>query len=110
MNLFTVDVEDWFHVCGVGGPLAPALWDSLPSRVVSTTRRLLDMLAAARVTGTFFVVGWVAERFPELVHEIGRAGHEIGSHSHRHRRVYELTPDEFAAAYERFLTDEQDKL
>jgi polysaccharide deacetylase family protein (PEP-CTERM system associated) len=95
MNLFTVDVEDWFHVCGAGGQLDFPNWESLESRVVSTTRRLLDLLDAPRVTATFFVVGWVAERYPELVQEILRAGHEVGSHSHLHRRVYELTPAEF---------------
>jgi polysaccharide deacetylase family protein (PEP-CTERM system associated) len=97
MNLFTVDVEDWFHVCGAGGHLDRANWEALPSRVVPTTRRLLDLLDAAQVTATFFVVGWVAERYPELVRDILRAGHEVGSHSHLHRRVYELTPAEFSA-------------
>lgn len=96
MNVFTVDVEDWFHVCGAGGALDRANWEALPSRVVSTTRRLLEMLDASQVTATFFVVGWVAERFPSLVQEILQAGHEVGSHSQWHRRVYELTPAEFA--------------
>ena len=95
MNLFTVDVEDWFHVCGVDGQLHRNNWHTLPSRVECTTRRLLDLLNASRVSGVFFVVGWVAERFPELIDEIRQAGHEIGSHSHLHRRVYELTPEEF---------------
>jgi polysaccharide deacetylase family protein (PEP-CTERM system associated) len=95
MNLFTVDVEDWFHVCGAGGTLEHSNWDTLPARVVPTTRRLLDMLDAARVTATFFVVGWVADRYPALVTEILNGGHEVASHSHLHRRVYELTPAEF---------------
>ena len=96
MNIFTVDVEEWFHVCGVGGRLAQSHWHALPSRVVSTTRRLLDQLDAAAVPATFFVVGWVAERYPALVTEILAAGHEVGSHSHWHRRVYELSPQMFA--------------
>jgi polysaccharide deacetylase family protein (PEP-CTERM system associated) len=95
MNIFTVDVEDWFHVCGAGGQLDRRHWDALPSRVVSTTRRLLDLLDAAQVCGTFFVVGWIAERYPQVVADILRAGHVVGSHSHLHRRVYELTSDEF---------------
>jgi polysaccharide deacetylase family protein (PEP-CTERM system associated) len=97
MNLFTVDVEEWFHVCGGGDQLQPAHWDTLPSRVEPTTRRLLDLLDASGVNATFFVVGWVAERYPRLVQEIVRAGHEVGSHSHWHRRVYELSDREFAA-------------
>lgn len=96
MNLVTVDVEDWFHICGGGGPLAEENWDRLPSRVIPTTERVLGCLDRAGVTATFFVVGWVAERFPELVTRILDAGHEVGSHSARHRRVYELTADAFA--------------
>lgn len=97
MNVFTVDVEDWFHICGVDGPLSSTTWHALPSRVVETTRRLLDLLSTTRISATFFVVGWVAEHHPTLVEEIRAAGHEIASHSHLHRKVFELSPDEFAA-------------
>jgi polysaccharide deacetylase family protein (PEP-CTERM system associated) len=96
MNVFTVDVEEWFHICGADGPLTRSNWMALPSRVVPTTRRLLDLLNTAGVTATCFVVGWVAERYPRLVEEIRAAGHEVGSHSHWHRKVYELSPAEFA--------------
>jgi peptidoglycan-N-acetylglucosamine deacetylase len=97
VNHFTVDVEEWFHVCGVEDRLPTARWDTLPSRVVDTTRRLLDDLDATGVSATFFVVGWVAERHPSLVGEIAAAGHRIGAHGHWHRRVYEQTPEAFAA-------------
>jgi peptidoglycan-N-acetylglucosamine deacetylase len=96
MNIFTVDVEEWFHVCGAPKALHPKHWDELPSRVVPTTRRLLDLLDKARITAAFFVVGWIAERYGELIGEILAAGHEVGSHSYWHRRVYELSPSEFA--------------
>jgi polysaccharide deacetylase family protein (PEP-CTERM system associated) len=96
VNIFTVDVEEWFHMCGAGGRLDSSHWTTLPSRVVPTTRRLLELLDAAGVPATFFVVGWVADRYPGLVREILSAGHEIGSHSYWHRRVYELTPAAFA--------------
>src|SRR5882724_32073 len=95
-NCLTVDVEEWFHVCDNEGPLAVDHWDALPSRVVETTREMLRLLDACGVCGTFFVLGWVAERYPTLVHEIAQAGHEIGSHGHLHQRVYELTPERFA--------------
>jgi polysaccharide deacetylase family protein (PEP-CTERM system associated) len=95
MNVFTVDVEDWFHVCGGGASLDRPHWDSLTSRVVPTTRRLLDLLDRRNVRATYFVVGWVPDRYPSLVGEILAGGHEIGSHSHLHRRVYELTPEDF---------------
>ena len=95
-NCLTVDVEEWFHVCDNEGPFAFEHWDALPARVVSTTRDMLQLLDACGVRATFFVLGWVAERYPGLVQEIASAGHEIGSHGHRHQRVFELTPQAFA--------------
>jgi peptidoglycan-N-acetylglucosamine deacetylase len=97
MNVFTVDVEEWFHVCGLETALPPERWPTLPARVVPTTTRVLDLLDRTGVKATFFVVGWVAERYPALIAQIVAAGHEVGSHSQMHRRVYELTPDQFAA-------------
>jgi peptidoglycan-N-acetylglucosamine deacetylase len=95
LNAFTVDVEDWFHICGVPA-LAPDQWDTLPSRVVETTVRLIDLLEKHDIRATFFVLGWVAERHPSLVARLRDAGHEIGSHGSRHQRVYELGADGFA--------------
>ena len=95
-NIFTVDLEDWFHVCGVSA-LSREKWSALPSRVGDTTRWLLDMLDAVGVRATFFVVGWVAEEHPQLVAAVRSAGHDIGSHGHDHLRAYELTADAFAA-------------
>jgi polysaccharide deacetylase family protein (PEP-CTERM system associated) len=94
-NAITIDVEEWFHICGPIDAVAFERWPSLPSRVVHTTRLLLDDLDRAGARATFFVVGWVAERHPELVAEIVAAGHEVGSHGHLHRRVYELPPEAF---------------
>jgi polysaccharide deacetylase family protein (PEP-CTERM system associated) len=99
----TVDVEEWFHICGVGGQLAERHWDGLPSRVVSTTRILLDEFDRSGTRATFFVLGWVAERYPTLVHEIRSAGHDIGSHGYSHARVYELNGDSFVADLRRSL-------
>ena len=94
---FTVDVEDYFQVTAFDRVVKRSDWEHFPSRVEQNTRRLLELLAARDVRGTFFVLGWVAERFPHLVREIESAGHEIGSHSYWHRLVYEQTPDEFRA-------------
>lgn len=94
-NFLTVDVEEWFHVCGVGGALAPERWDELPSRVELTTSLVLDLLERADVRATFFVLGWVAERHPAMVARIVAAGHEVASHGWSHRRVYELDPTTF---------------
>ncbi len=89
LNALTVDVEEWFHVCGV-----PALdretWDRLPSRVELTTRLMLELCDRTNSRATFFVLGWIAERWPRLVEEIRSAGHQIGSHGHAHVRAYDL--------------------
>jgi polysaccharide deacetylase family protein (PEP-CTERM system associated) len=94
-NIITVDLEEWFHVCGVGGALAPANWDRLPSRVEQTTRIVLDLLDGVQVRATFFVVGWVCERYPRLIETVLKAGHEVGSHGYCHARVYDLGRDRF---------------
>ncbi|MEP6917627.1 MAG: polysaccharide deacetylase family protein, partial [Acidobacteriota bacterium] len=96
LNALTVDVEEWFHICGVPA-LARERWPELPSRVELTTRLLLDELDAAGITGTFFVLGWIAERYPPLVSAIVAAGHTVGSHGFWHRRVYELDRAAFEA-------------
>jgi len=96
VNVFTVDVEEWFHVCGIEAALPPARWPTLPARVLPNTMRVLDLLDRAGVSGTFFVVGWIAERYPQLIQSIAAAGHEVGSHSQWHRLVYELGAAAFA--------------
>jgi len=68
----------------------------MPTRVVENTRRLLDLLQRADVRGTFFILGWVADRWPALVREIAAAGHELGCHSYWHRLIYSLDRREFA--------------
>jgi polysaccharide deacetylase family protein (PEP-CTERM system associated) len=101
-NALTVDVEEWFHICGVPG-LGPGRWDDLPSRVEPTTRGLIDLFAKVGARATFFVLGWVAERYPHLVDEIGRAGHDVGSHGYWHRRAYDLGEQAFAEDLTRSL-------
>jgi len=95
VNAFTVDVEDYFQVSGFEREIARSDWGSYESRVESNTDRLLDLLAEQQVRGTFFILGWVAERFRGLVERIYARGHEIGSHSYWHRLIYEQTPAEF---------------
>lgn len=95
-NAFCVDLEEWFHVCGVETEYSdPATWDRAPSHVVSNTEVLMRLLDEAHARGTFLTVGWVAERHPELIRRLVDAGHEIGCHSYYHRLVYTLTPQEF---------------
>src|SRR5688572_19706360 len=91
----SVDVEDYFHVSVFDGVVPRAQWNTLESRVVANTMRLLEIFADANVQSTFFILGWVAERFPRLVREIAAGGHEIASHGYGHRLVYDLTPARF---------------
>ncbi len=91
----SVDVEDYFHAESFSDIVERPRWDSYPSRVESNTRRLLEVLANLNVHGTFFVLGWVAERYPALVREIAASGHELGCHSYWHRLIYKLSPAEF---------------
>ena len=91
----SVDVEDYFQVSAFDRVVSRATWDKLESRVVANTQRLLDLFDRSGVTATFFVLGWVAERFPALVREIAAAGHEIASHGYDHQLVYTLTPEQF---------------
>ena len=91
VNAMTVDVEDYFHVSVFDGVVPRHAWDGLESRVCANTERLLGIFDETGVRATFFVLGWVAERFPALVRAIAAEGHEVASHGHGHRLVYDLT-------------------
>jgi polysaccharide deacetylase family protein (PEP-CTERM system associated) len=95
INVFSVDVEDYFQVEAFADVVPRERWDGYTSRVVDNTRRILDLLDVRQVTATFFVLGWVAERNPELVRDIASRGHELACHSYWHRLIYKLTPSEF---------------
>lgn len=94
-NALSFDVEDYFHVSNFESFIAFEHWDRYESRVERNTRTIFDILAENETRATFFVLGWVAERFPKLVQEIADAGHELGVHGYRHRLIYRLSPDEF---------------
>lgn len=93
--ILSIDVEDWFHILDV--PSTPTLlqWDFLPSRVEKNFMRLLDVLSLRNVRSTCFFLGWVAEKFPYLVREASRRGHEIASHGYSHELVYKMEPGQF---------------
>lgn len=95
LNAFTVDVEDYYQVSAFERHIPRHRWNHYESRVVANTRRVLRVLERHQVRATFFVLGWIARCHPDLVREIHRAGHDVGSHSYWHRLVYEQTPDEF---------------
>lgn len=91
----TIDVEDYFHVSAFARTIDPKTWDQWPCRVEQNTRALLELFNLKNVSATFFVLGWVAERYPMLVKEIQTAGHEIASHGYSHQLVYGQTPEVF---------------
>jgi polysaccharide deacetylase family protein (PEP-CTERM system associated) len=90
-HIFSVDVEEFFHAHALSAAAPRASWDALPRRVEASTERLLDLLGRHEAFGTFFVLGWVAERHPGMVRRIVEAGHEVASHGHWHERVTEMT-------------------
>jgi len=95
LNAMTVDVEDYFHVSAFENVINPEDWSSCKPTVDYNTRRLLERFAQYDCKSTFFVLGWVAQAFPELIQDITNAGHEIASHGFSHRRATEMTREDF---------------
>lgn len=96
-HILSVDLEDYFHVEAFAGEIPREDWDRFPSRVEQNSLRLLDLFDRFRVRATFFVLGWIAWRYPKLVRAVQERGHELACHSYWHRRIYTLTSDEFRA-------------
>lgn len=96
-NAMTIDVEDYFHVAALSSVVKRDTWHQQEYRAEGSTRRLLEILSAQQIKATFFVLGWVARRSPELIREIHRAGHEVACHGMSHQLVYQQTPAEFTA-------------
>ncbi len=95
-NAISVDVEEYFHAASLDPVAGPAKWHKFPSRVESSTHKILNLFDRLQAKGTFFVLGYVARRNPSLVREIASRGHEIASHGYAHRIAYEQTPKQFA--------------
>jgi polysaccharide deacetylase family protein (PEP-CTERM system associated) len=93
--VMSVDVEDWFQVENLRGVISRESWDDRERRVVANTERILSVLARTETTATFFCLGWIAEREPDLIRAIAAAGHEIASHGYAHRLIYEQDISEF---------------
>ena len=94
-NALTIDVEDYFQVAALAEAVRREDWHSMEYRVETNTDQLLQLFSDRNVKATFFTLGWVAERSPELVRRIQNAGHEIASHGYSHQLVYNQTPDVF---------------
>ena len=96
-HILSIDLEDYFHVEAFAGSVSREQWSDFPARVEANTHRLLDIFDRFDVKATFFVLGWVAWRFPGLVRQVQERGHDLACHSYWHRRIYTLTPNEFRA-------------
>lgn len=94
-NALTVDVEDYFQVNAFARVIGQHEWGNFKLRVVENTLKVLDLFDEFSVKATFFILGWVAERAPQLVAEIARRGHEVACHGYGHQLVYEIGPDRF---------------
>lgn len=91
-SIFSIDVEDWYHILDVDSAPDISGWDALPAYVESNFRKLLDIMSERGCRATCFFIGHIAKRFPHLVREAQARGHEIASHSYAHRLVYTMTP------------------
>ena len=91
----SVDVEDYYQVWAFSDVIERSSWDAQPSRVDAATRRVLDLFDRHRAKATFFVLGWVAERAPDLIRDIVARGHELASHGYDHRKVFDQSPEMF---------------
>ncbi|TFF33973.1 XrtA system polysaccharide deacetylase [Mucilaginibacter psychrotolerans] len=94
-NAFTVDLEDWFCSHNLIGEIKYEDWDKQEGRVTAPTLRLLDLLKKYNRKATFFVLGWVADRYPELIQKVAADGHEIASHGYSHKLLTGITSDFF---------------
>lgn len=97
VNALTVDVEDWFQVGAFEKSIGRDQWDGCVHRFEGNTDRVLALFARQGVVGTFFILGWVAERAPALIRRIAEAGHEVASHGYDHQRVFTLDAEGFRA-------------
>ncbi len=95
VNALSIDVEDWFCVNNMSGTIRREDWEVCESRVVRNTDRILNILKQHYTKATFFILGWVAERFPDIVRKIDEEGHEIATHGYSHSLLPSLSPEEF---------------
>ena len=96
-NALTIDVEDYFQVSAFAPHIKRSEWNSRECRVERNVGRILEMLSANKTKATFFALGWIAERYPQLIRQIAAQGHEIASHGYGHERASDLTEDAFFA-------------
>ena len=95
MNILTFDIEEWFHILDNSSTKTEKEWSNYESRIDYNMDKILDLVQKSNTKATFFIVGWIAEKYPEVVRRIDNLGYEIGTHTHMHQLVYEQSPKEF---------------
>jgi peptidoglycan-N-acetylglucosamine deacetylase len=95
INAITVDLEDWYHICGTECSSSHSEWQKYSSRLEKSVDKILKLLCKSNTKATFFVVGLIAEKYPRLVKRIASEGHEIATHGFYHRRIFDMSPEEF---------------
>jgi polysaccharide deacetylase family protein (PEP-CTERM system associated) len=94
-HALSFDIEDWFHMVEIDAVKDPASWAQLPTLVEERTTFILRMLEEHKTKATFFILGWIAQRYPSVVRDVTHAGHEVASHGYLHQPVYSQTPEQF---------------
>ena len=89
MNILTFDIEEWFHILDNNSTKTEQQWSNYESRIHSNMDTIFEILDNKKIKPTFFVVGWIAEKYPEIIDQITKRGIEIGSHTHLHQLIYE---------------------
>lgn len=108
MRILTFDIEEWFHLLDHESTRTDAEWNNYEVRIHANVERILSVLENTGRRATFFCLGWIAERYPEVVRDIVDRGYDIASHGSMHQLVYEQTPDQFARDLERSVKTLED--
>lgn len=95
MNILTFDIEDWFHILDNSSTKTEAEWSKFECRLHRNTDRILDFIQLNNIKATFFCLGWIAQKYPEIIKKIDNLGYEIGAHSYMHQLIYEQSREVF---------------
>jgi polysaccharide deacetylase family protein (PEP-CTERM system associated) len=103
VRILTFDIEEWFHLLDIETVGTVDKWDNFETRIHKNTERILQLLKECNQKATFFCLGWIAEKYPQIIADISRAGYEIGSHTSYHQLAYKLTPSKFREDLQRSI-------
>jgi len=108
MNILTFDIEEWFHILDNASTRTEAEWGRYETRIYENMDRIFQLLDETKSRATFFCLGWVADKHPDVIRRIDAAGYEVATHSYAHQLAYEQTPADFQADLERSIKHLQD--